>query len=213
MKKLLMTLTLALAAAIAIPTAANAQEATSTGKKECIHNCQECTNKCEKGLKAEKTKDCKANCKDDKCKAENCKDCKNGCAMKGKACKKEGKVCAKDDKVCANDGKACAKDGKRHMKAKEMPGKRMNGHMMRGGENPMMKGITLSADQQKKLEALREKAPKPGNMNGAPKSPEEMKKFHEEYEKEIEKILDKDQLKQFKANKEAMESMRKKRQK
>ncbi|MDE6512399.1 MAG: hypothetical protein K2L00_09975 [Muribaculaceae bacterium] len=72
MKKILMTLSLALCAAIAIPTAANAQSATTT---------------------TEKTAEC---CKDKKACA---KEGETACAKEGAACAKEaGKACCKDGK-------------------------------------------------------------------------------------------------------------------
>ncbi len=175
MKKILMTLTLAFAAMIAIPTVANAQDAKQEQKKEC-------------------------------CKEK--KECK----------KEEGKDCCKDGKVCA---KKAGKDGKKMNRAqsgKKMraEGKRTNGAKnakMRHGnkENPMFKGITLSDEQKTKIKDLREKsvaAEKKSKADMKAKSKEEKQKLRADFEKEMEKILDKDQLKQYQANKAEMEAKR-----
>lgn len=178
MKKILMTLTLAFAAMIAIPTVANAQDAKPEQKKECC---------------------------------------------------KEKKECSKDEKVCCKEGKACAKEAdksdfrkgknaKRAHSGKLMKGegRKMKGakdaKMRRGhGENPMFKGITLSEEQKTKMKALREKnmtAEKKTKADMKAKSKEEMQKLRAEFDKEMEKILDKDQLKQYQANKAELEARR-----
>lgn len=181
-------MTLALAAALAIPAAVNAQSTTSAKqeKTECSKNGGEC----KKGDK----KEC---CKDDK--ACTCKDTK---AMKGK----KGKHGMK------------AKSGK--MGSGERMGKRQADRKdgMRRGENPMLKGITLSADQQKQLDDLRAKRSasakdakakaKADAKEMKTRNREEMKKMREEFDKELEKILTPDQLKQYQANKAEMESRR-----
>ncbi len=166
-----MTLTLAFAAMIAIPTVANAQDSTPTEKKECC---------------------------------------------------KEKKECSKEkDACCKEEGKACCKDGKKDKRAKSgkknwAEGRKMNAgkeaKMRRGGgENPMFKGITLTDDQKQKMQALREKnksAEKKSKADMKAKSKEELQKIRAEFDKEVEKILDKDQLKQYQANKAEMESRR-----
>ncbi|MDE6522845.1 MAG: hypothetical protein K2L17_08515 [Muribaculaceae bacterium] len=185
MKKLLMTLTLAMAAMIAIPTAANAQDNKSSQAKEC--------------------------CKDKKdCKDENCQnaDCKNA------DCKKEGvKHSMKKGKgkkaMRAKSGQAMRADGRKMKAHKE--GRMHKGMRRAGGENPMFKGITLSDEQKTKMKALREKnmaAEKKTKADMKAKSKEEMQKLRADFDKEVEKILDKDQLKQFKANKAEMEARR-----
>lgn len=180
MKKLLMTLTLAIGAAIAIPSIANAQSTTTT---------------------TQPTKEC---CKGNKACAKD----------EGKACAKEGK------KECAKlkDGKACCKEGKATKKGmhKARPGKinkaerRMaSGKLHRGSKNPMMKGISLSEEQQQKVKELREKhlaADKKAKADMKAKSKEESMKLRAEFDKEMEKILDKDQLKQYQANKAEMKA-------
>ncbi len=125
-----MTLTLAVAAMIAIPTAVNAQDAKPEQKKECCKEKKECAKKeC-----AKEGKECTGDCKT--------------CPNKGKACAKEGKACSKEGKTCAKEGKACGKK----MMHKAQPGKmvkgpRNNARMHRNvGDNPMFKGITLSED-------------------------------------------------------------------
>ncbi len=175
MKKILMTLTLAFAAMIAIPSVANAQDAKPEQKKEC-------------------------------CKEK--KECK----------KEEGKACCKDGKVCA---KEAGKDGKKVRRAqsgKKMraEGKRMvgpkEGKMLHGSKtNPIFKGITLSEEQKAKIKDLREKAmtaEKKTKADMKAKSKEEMQKVRADFDKEVEKILDKDQLKQYQANKAEMEAKR-----
>ncbi|MDE5996762.1 MAG: hypothetical protein K2G77_00960 [Muribaculaceae bacterium] len=178
MKKILMTLTLAFAAMIAIPTVANAQDAKPEQKTECC---------------------------------------------------KEKKKCSKDDKACCKDGKACAKEtGKSDFRKGKNAKRAHSGKLMRGegrkmkgskdakmrrggGENPMFKGITLSEDQKSKMKALREKnmtAKKKTKAEMKAKSKEEMQKLRADYDKEVEKILDKDQLKQYQANKAEMEARR-----
>lgn len=177
MKKILMTLSLALCAAFAIPTVANAQSATTTT--------------------TEKTAEC--------------------CKEKKECCKEEGKAC------CKKDGKAFAKDGKKGMRKagkmakadRRMKGPKDGGKMRRGGENPMFKGITLSEEQKTQMKALREKnmtAEKKTKAEMKAKSKDEMQKLRAEFDKEVEKILDKDQLKQYQANKAEMEARRSEKQ-
>lgn len=214
MKKIFLTLSLAIAAAIAIPTVANAQDAQPTQQKEC---CKE-----------------KKNC------PKEGKECKKDCRAASKACVKEGKdcksVCTADGQTCSKEANICCKDSKDPKKAlKNKAGKFMKGDrrmsdpgerakMRRGfGENPMFKGITLSDDQQAQLKALREKqfgaeknvkeAAKADKKAMKAKSRDEMQKLRADFDKEIEKILDKDQIKQYNANKAEMEQMRSKKSK
>lgn len=169
MKKILMTLTLAFAAMIAIPSVANAQDAKTEQKQECC---------------------------------------------------KEKKECCKEDKACCKEGKA-GKDGKKLKRVQS--GKKMRGEgkriagpkesRMRAGskENPLFKGITLSDDQQQKLRELREKnmaAEKKSKADMKAKTKEEMQKLRADFDKDVEKILDKEQLKQYQANKAEMEAKR-----
>lgn len=179
MKKILMTLTLAFAAMIAIPTVANAQDTKPEQKTECSKEKKECS-------------------KDEK-----------SCCKEGKACAKEaGKPCCKEGKKGLHKTKAgkFAK-GERRMGSPKDKAKMRRG----GGENPMFKGITLSDDQKAKMKALREKnmtAEKKTKADMKAKSKEEMQKLRAEFDKEVEKILDKDQLKQYQANKADMEAKR-----
>lgn len=187
MKKILMTLTLALAAAIAIPAAA---QSTANAK--------------------EQTAEC---CKD---KKECAKDSKKECSKEGK------KECAK-----AKEGQACCKQGA----GKKVMHRAQKGKMMKADRrvdapkvkamrhsqrlNPMMKGITLTEEQKQKMNALREKnisAEKKAKSDAKVKSQEEIQKLRAEFDKEMEKILDKDQLKQYQANKAEMEAKRADRQ-
>ncbi len=177
MKKILMTLTLAMAAMIAIPSVASAQDAKPEQKKEC------------------------------------CKEKKECC--------KEKKECTEEGKACCKKAKAFGKDGKKGKRA--MAGKNFNGQdrkmkapkdirkARKDGENPMFKGITLSDEQKAKMKALRKKnmtAEKKAKADMKAKSKDEMQKLRAEFDKEVEKILDKDQLKQYQANKAEMEAKR-----
>lgn len=173
-----MTLTLAFAAMIAIPTVANAQDAKPEQKKECCKEKKECS-------------------KDDK-----------ACCKEGKTCPKEaGKHDFKNGKKAkrAHSGKLMKGEGRKMKGAKDA--KMRRGH----GENPMFKGITLSEEQKTKMKALREKnmtAEKKTKADMKAKSKEEMQKLRAEFDKEMEKILDKDQLKQYQSNKAEMEAKR-----
>ena len=166
MKKILMTLTLALAAAIAIPAAAQSTTTAAEKKTEC------------------------------------CKE---------KTCEKEGEK-VQYKAYHGKKGFQKAKHGKM-MKADRRNGGLKNKAMMRrgGGENPMFKGITLSEEQKIKVKDLREKsaaAERKYRAEAQAKSKDEMQKLRADFDKEVEKILDKDQLKQFKANKAEMEAKR-----
>lgn len=197
MKKILMTLTLAFAAMIAIPSVANAQDAKPEQKTECCKEKKDCV------------KDKKACCKEGKACAEEV----------GKNCCKEGKACAKEGKACAKEGN-CAqrkmKDGKFAKNSHKMKAsgeaRNIGKEMRRGdGENPMFKGITLSDEQKAKIKSLREQnktAAKKSKAEAKAKSRDDMKKLSVEFDKEVENILDKDQLKQYKANKAEMDARR-----
>lgn len=195
MKKILMTLTLALGAMVAIPATAQSTANTET----------------------QQTKEC---CKDKK-------DGKKQCSKEaGKVCDKEGKDCAKaEGKACCKEGNAGKKGmhkamaGKKAHSGKMLKGDRRNAprdkSMKRHGENPMMKGITLTEDQQQKMKALREKsaaAEKKSKAEAKAKSKDEIQKLRADFDKEVEKILDKDQLKQYQANKAELEAKRAERQ-
>lgn len=205
MKKILMTLTFAFAAIIAIPSVANAQDAKTDLKNECCKEKKEC---CVEN---------KACCKEN----QNCTQENKVCCKENQACTQENKARCKENKACPQGNKACCKEGKKAKRAhfgKKMraEGKRMVGpkdaKMRRGvGENPMFKGITLSEDQQDKIKALREKnltAEKKSKAEMKAKSKEEMQKLRADFDKDVEKILDKDQLKQYQANKAEMEAKR-----
>ena len=175
MKKILMTLTLALAAAIAIPASAQSTTTASEQKTQC------------------------------------CKE-KKECAKEGnKECAKEaGKPCCKEGKA----GQRKMKDGrfaKGDRKMNAPKDARMAKHGRRDGENPMFKGITLSDEQKAKMKALRESsktAERKSKADMKAKNKDEMQKLRAEFDREVEKILDKDQLKQYHANKAEMESRR-----
>lgn len=191
MKKILMTLTLAVAAMIAIPTSVNAQDSKPEQKKECCKK-EEC-----------KKPDCKKeDCKNDECKKADCKDC-NGCK---KECQKP-----------------CMKDGAGKKAMLKHSGKKMNGdprmrkspHDARmrhaAGENPMFKGITLSEEQKAKMKELRKQdmeAKQKSKADMRAMNKEEMQKRRAAFDQEVEKILDKDQLKQYQANKAEMDARR-----
>ncbi|MDE6649743.1 MAG: hypothetical protein K2K45_07420 [Muribaculaceae bacterium] len=197
MKKILMTLTLAMAAMIAIPVAANAQDTTTKQTAEC------CKKECNKNAACDKTECKKENCKNEECKKNDCKDCKKECS---KPCMKDGK---NKKGMRAHAGKKMGSADRRMMPPKDA---RMHKGTRHGrGENPMFKGITLSEDQQQKLKALRENrmaAEKNSKDNAQAKSKEEIQKLRADFDKEVEKILDKDQLKQYQANKAEIQKMR-----
>ncbi len=184
MKKILMTLTLAFAAMIAIPSVANAQDAKQEQKKECCKEKKEC--------KKEESKAC---CKEDK-----------ACCKEDKACCKEGKA-GKDGKKMnrAHSGKKMRAEGKRTAEPKDSKMRRAN------KENPVFNDINLSEEQKIKIKDLREKsvaAEKKSKAEMKAKSKEEKQKLRADFDKEMEKILDKDQLKQYQANKAEMEAIR-----
>lgn len=186
MKKILMTLSLALAAVIALPSVMNAQDNATQQKAIC--------------------------------KEAKCKD--------GKACKEGKQLCG--DSVCPAGQKAL-KQGK-HKGSKKGDFKR-NPNMKRGdfakgkkadmkkaGGNPLMKGITLSEEQQQQYKALQEKRRserqaakeevKKEKLVKAQERSAKMKAEMEVYEKEVEKILTPEQMKQYNANKENMQKAR-----
>lgn len=177
MKKILMTLSLALAAAFAIPTAANAQDVNSQQNTCCKQQKEVCAQQ-------------KEVCKQTSCAQTACVNTQSPC--KNTEC--TDSTCAQSRKM-----KGFAKGKKGHRKFDKSAahhGRRMN---PKGG-NPLFKGITLTEAQQKELSALREKR--------AAERKAEMGKKAGEFDKEVEKILTSDQLKQFKANKEAMQNQK-----
>ena len=186
MKKILMTLTLALAVAIAIPAAAQSTTTTETQQtKECCKQKKECQ-----------------------------KECSNEA---GKACANPEGKCKKGSKGPKGMHKAQArKQGNpgRMVKGRRMVGETKESRMKRmnhGDRYPLMKGITLTPEQQQKMNALRDKniaAKKKSKADAEVKSKEEMEKLRADFDKEVEKILDKEQLKQYKANKAEMEARR-----
>ncbi len=190
MKKILMTLTLAVAAMIAIPTAANAQDAKPEQKTEC----------CKKKAECKKTECKKDSCKNAECKKADCKDCKKEC---NKPCLKDGK-----------DKKAMLKHSGKKMKGEgRFANAPRNAKMHRGanGENPMFKGITLSEEQKAKMKALKEQnmaSQQKAKADMRTKNKEEMQQRRAAFDQEVEKILDKDQLKQYQANKAEMAARR-----
>ena len=84
--------------------------------------------------------------------------------------------------------------------------------MRRGaGENPMFKGITLSEEQKAKMKELRKQdmeAKQKSKADMRAMNKEEMQKRRAAFDQEVEKILDKDQLKQYQANKAEMDARR-----
>lgn len=175
MKKILMTLSLALAAVIALPSAINAQDVNATQTEQKT----ECTNpECTKDKK-----DCK---KDDKVRKGDCKDFKKGHRSEYKG----GKM---------NKCEA---------------GNLQRKGMRRDGGDPLFNGITLSAEQQQQFNAFRDKqrAERQAARAEKQKAKEakkearaaEMKAKREAFDKEVEKILTPEQMKQYNANKEKM---------
>lgn len=106
---------------------------------------------------------------------------------------------------------------------KKTAGPRMQGHSnkigTREGNNPLFNGITLSAEQQQKMKALKEKQREAHKEMRSQKKAEnkkvkadrraEYKKRNEAFEKEVEKILTPDQLKQYNANKAELKKEKK----
>lgn len=190
MKKILMTLTLAFAAAIAIPTTVNAQQTTETKTAECCANKENCKKQdCKKENCSEK-KCNKEICKKEDCKKDNCQNCNNKCNVGQKH---------KDSKRAKN-GKYAMKAGKRVGNKGLKPGKH-------DGKNPLFKGITLTEEQQTRMTALMDKQRAERQKSKAEAKAArkvEAKKNTAQFEQEIEKILTPEQMKQFNANKEAM---------
>ncbi len=164
-----MTISLAIAAIIAIPSVANAQEVKTKNKAEATQCC------------TQDKKECNKECKCDK----------------DRKCKKGGK----------SDFKSHGKKGKLD--------KRKAGKIDRGQrQNLLFKGITLSEQQQQQLNALCEKqcSERKAEMTQMKKEKSEQKALKaqqyklksEAYDKEVEKILTPDQMKQYQANEESM---------
>lgn len=172
-------MTLSLALAAAIAIpAANAQDVNSQ------------QNSCCNQQKAVCTQQQKEMCKQTSCAQTACVNTQTPC---------QNAECT--DSTCAQPRKmkGFAKGKKGHRKFDKSAahhGRRMN---PKGG-NPLFKGITLTEAQQKELNALREKR--------AAERKAEMSKKAESFDKDVEKILTADQLKQFKANKEAMQNQK-----
>ncbi len=183
MKKILMTLTLAMAAMIAIPSAANAQDAKPEQKKECCKEKKECSK--EEG---------------------------KACCKEGKACaKEEGKACCKEGKKGKrpHTGKKMRGEGRQMKAPKDAKMRRADvenpmfkGITLSDDQKAKMKALR---DKNKTAE-------KKTKADMKAKSKEEMQKLRAEFDKEMEKILDKDQLKQYQANKADMEARRSARQ-
>lgn len=160
MKKIFMTLSLALAAMIALPAVSNAQDAKPAQNSE----------------------------------------------QKAACCKEESKCCNGKEFKKGKKGK----DGNFDRQAKMRKGGKKGMQARRDG-NPLFKGITLSEAQQEQVKALKVKqsdARKASKADMKAKSREEMKKMRADFDKEMEKILDKDQMKQYKANQEAIQAKR-----
>lgn len=199
MKKILMSLALALCAIIALPAAVNAQNANNCPKKECTKTeCKKGDKKaCDKNGACNKGECAKTNCKNAECAKADCKDCKNSQAC----CGKDRKM-LKGKKVVTNEGMNPRMKGKK-------------GAMRPGGreaQNPLLKGINLTPEQQQKMKALQEKKMADRKVMRAERkaqNKDEFKKKMDEYEKDVEKILDGDQLKQYKTNKAEMDAKRK----
>lgn len=176
MKKILLTLSLALATAIVIPSAASAQDVATEKKAECTQTCSKDKKECKDFQKCKDGKECK-------------KDCKSKKACKGKKGKgKKAKGNHRHQADCSN----C--------------------------QNPLFNGITLSADQQQKFQALREKQnaerkadlaqQKADKAKQKAANAEQRKMKAEAFDKEVEKILTPEQYNQYKANKESMDKNR-----
>ena len=138
------------------------------------------------------------------------------CCKEKKTCT-EGKACCKAEarQGCCKEGKAGKiklKDMNKAKGRRNAGGPKEKAKMRRvAGENPMFKGITLTDAQQQKMKALREKnkaSEKKVKAEMKAKSKDEMQKLRAEFDKEMETILDKDQFKQYQANKAEMEAKR-----
>ena len=177
-------MTLSLAALMAMPAISFAQNSSNEKKTVQTATC------------------CKANGKGE-CK-EGCKpDCKNGCSKactpeNKAACNKDGKC--KDGKNCqtpCNNNKECKNKKGNFCKGDRHHGNHRKGDMhRRPGGNPLMKGITLTPQQQEKVKALKASRQ------------DDRKKQMDSYNKEMEKILTPDQLKIYKANMDSMKNNR-----
>ena len=206
MKKILMTMTLAFAAAIALPTSLDAQN--TTGSKSKNKQCQtECTKAGECQTECTKAGECQTEC-------TKAGECQTECAKAGECQTK----CTK-----ANEGKKCF--GKAHKGKKDLRhGKKHDKRMKTGvrserkrhnGGNLLLNGITLTDEQQAKYQALQEKqrtermaARAEMKKEKAGKDSQRLaqrQKRAEAYDKEMQKILTSDQYKQYQANKENMD--------
>lgn len=210
MKRILMTLSLA--AMLAIPSITNAQEATPCKKGDKSAVC------CQAKGNAQCKQECKGNCTPEckaKCEAQGKAECKAQCKAQGnalcKAAKDSCKAATPCKKVCRDARK---EKGKKHVDIRKK-GHRSDRHgkMMsrRDGQNVLFEGITLTAEQQQKMQSLREQQRADGRKAKADmkaqKSEDRQKRFAA-YEKEVEKILTPEQYKQYEANKAAMKERR-----
>ncbi|MDE7345608.1 MAG: hypothetical protein K2N48_02570 [Muribaculaceae bacterium] len=179
MKKILMTLTLAFAAAIAIPAAAQSTTTATEQKNEC--------------------------CNDKKtCDKESCKEGKNCVKSEGKTCCKEAQSKQRKMKDGGKSRRGHKMDASRAFrKNKEMRRVEGKNPMFKGISLSEEQKTKMKALREKNKTAQKQ-----SKAEIKAKSKEEMQKLHAEFEKEVEKILDKDQLKQYQANKAEIESKR-----
>lgn len=137
----------------------------------------------------------KSECKKEECKKSDCKksDCKKSECKKGDF--KKGNKGGKD--FAGRNGKK----GQRYGKGK-------------GRENmqaALFDGITLSAEQQQELQALRVKAKdnaKKEKAEFAAKMKEKREKAREDYNKDVKKILSAEQYAKYEANQKALQAKR-----
>lgn len=179
-----MTLSLALAAVIAIPSVMNAQDAKATDKTVCNDTCSNIGK----------------NCKN--INTENC-NCEPGQKIKADRKGKKG-----DFKGHGKRGKS------EHRKNGKIAGNRQNplfkGITLTEEQQQQFKALREKRAAEHKVtraELKKEKAQK--KLADA----EQMKKRAEAYDKEIEKILTPEQYKQYESNKEVMDKLKRERRK
>lgn len=184
MKKILMTLSFALAAAIAVPSTMNAQDTKVADKTVCNDTCSNIS------------KDCK------NINTENC-NCEPGQRIKADRKGKKG-----DFKGHGKKGKS------EHRKDGKMAGNRQNplfkGITLTEEQQQQFKALRekrAAEHKASRAELKKEKAQK--KLADA----EQMKKRAEAYDKEIEKILTPEQYKQYESNKEVMDKLKRERRK
>lgn len=182
MKKILMSLSLALATVIAIPTAINAQDINTSTNTEKSQTC---------------TKE-KKDCKDQKCDSTGF--CKKGDKKNlDKGCKYKN---AKGDKR-AHGGKH-RKGGKMELRDGQNP--LFEGITLTAEQQQQFKALRdqrIAEHQALKAEKEKTKAEKKALKA------EQIKEKQAAYNKEVEKILTPEQYKQYQANKAKMEQNRK----